>query len=206
MEGKLTGLLIDYRERYERVRSETRDTLKRLAEKYPEASSELQSLAEAGDTIGLRRWVARRERQAQVTPLAELVRQLAPSLPNIGSTGSASRGGVAGEQAAGADADELKSLRYFRDTWAKLSVEQQLVQALADGPENAGPLNSHLLVLQALKRLRDLSPSYLNRFMTYVDALLWLDQAAAGPVPRKYLAGGEGDKRRKPTRARVRSG
>lgn len=81
---------------------------------------------------------------------------------------------------------ELKSVRYFRDTWSRLSVEQQLAQALAQAPENAGPLNSHLLVLRALTRMRDLSPDYLNRFMSYVDALLWLDEADSA----KAVAGG----------------
>jgi hypothetical protein len=78
---------------------------------------------------------------------------------------------------------ELKSVRYFRDTWSKLSVDQQLAQALAQAPENAGPLNSHLLVLRAFERMRDLSPEYLNRFMSYVDALLWLDQADSSKAP-----------------------
>jgi hypothetical protein len=38
--------------------------------------------------------------------------------------------------------------------------------------------------------MRDLSPEYLNRFMSYVDALLWIDQAnasmaaAAASAPR----------------------
>jgi hypothetical protein len=75
---------------------------------------------------------------------------------------------------------ELKSIRYFRDTWSKLSVDQQLAQALAQAPENAGPLNSHQLVLRAFQRMRDISPEYLHRFMSYVDALLWLDQTDSG--------------------------
>ncbi len=53
-------------------------------------------------------------------------------------------------------------------------------------PENAGPLNSHHLVHRSLLLMRDLSPEYLNRFMTYVDTLLWVDQlngaGAAAPV------------------------
>jgi hypothetical protein len=41
-------------------------------------------------------------------------------------------------------AAELKALSCFRDTWSKLRVDQQFHQALADEPENAGPLNSAL--------------------------------------------------------------
>lgn len=71
---------------------------------------------------------------------------------------------------------ELKALRYFRESWAKLSLEQQLAEALAQTPDNAGPLNSQLLVLRALQRMRDLSPAYLARFMAHADALLWLER------------------------------
>jgi len=84
-------------------------------------------------------------------------------------------------------ARELKSLRYFRSTWSRLSAEQQLAQALAQAPENAGPLNSHLLVLRALQLMQDVSPDYLQRFMSYVDTLLWLEQAddLSGAVKRR---------------------
>ncbi|WP_332107548.1 DUF2894 domain-containing protein [Variovorax sp. SRS16] len=75
---------------------------------------------------------------------------------------------------------ELKTLRYFRSTWSRLSAERRLLQSLAKVPENAGPLNSHQLVHRSLILMRDLSPEYLNRFMSYVDVLHWLDQADAG--------------------------
>ena len=77
-------------------------------------------------------------------------------------------------------ATELKSLRYFRSTWSRLSLEQQLARALAQAPDNAGPLNSHFLVLQALIRMRDVAPGYLEGFIAYAEALLWLERADAG--------------------------
>jgi hypothetical protein len=82
---------------------------------------------------------------------------------------------------------ELKSLRYFRSTWSRLSAEQQLAQALAQAPENAGPLNSHLLVLRALQLMQEVSPDYLQRFMSYADTLLWLEQVddLSGAVKRR---------------------
>lgn len=79
---------------------------------------------------------------------------------------------------------ELKTLKYFRSTWSRLSADRRLTQSLAKLPENAGPLNSHQLVHRALLLMRDLSPEYLNRFMSHVDTLLWLDQVnAANPTP-----------------------
>lgn len=99
---------------------------------------------------------------------------------------------------------ELKALSCFRDTWSKLRVDQQFHQALADEPENAGPLNSHFLVLRALRLMRDISPAYLKHFMDYADALLWLEQADGGAKPPpKNIVLGERDKKRKPARGKA---
>lgn len=76
---------------------------------------------------------------------------------------------------------ELKSVRYFRNTWSKLSVERQVNQALGQAPKNAGPINSHVVALRALAVMRDTSPDYLNRFMSYMDTLLCLEQGDRGP-------------------------
>ena len=62
---------------------------------------------------------------------------------------------------------------------AQLGQEACRFIDLAKVPENAGPLNSQHLVHRSLTLMRDLSPEYLNRFMSYVDALSWLDQANA---------------------------
>lgn len=78
--------------------------------------------------------------------------------------------------AAPAPAAELKSIRYFKSTWSKLSADRRLNQSRAKVPQNAGPLNSHQLVHRSLTLMRDMSPEYLNRFMAYVDALSWVEQ------------------------------
>lgn len=97
--------------------------------------------------------------------------------------------------------DELKSMTYFRSTWSQLSVDQQLAQALAQVPDNAGPMNSHLLALQSLKLMNDVAPDYLKRFMSYLDALFWLDQADGTRNPGRNAApAGDGDRKRKPGR------
>lgn len=75
------------------------------------------------------------------------------------------------------DRPEMKSLRGFRESWSRIAAEQQVDKAVGRGPENAGPLNSHLLVLRSLGLMRDLSPDYLRRFLSHLDCLLWLDQA-----------------------------
>ena len=76
----------------------------------------------------------------------------------------------------------MKSLRQFKDTWARMAAEDDVKQAIERGPRNAGPLNSHQLVLRSLRVMRDVSPDYLRRFMTHLDALLWLDQLSHKPT------------------------
>lgn len=74
---------------------------------------------------------------------------------------------------------ELRSAQAFRETWSRLCAEDEVVQAVQRGPENAGPLNSHMLVLRTLGLMRELSPDYLRRFMAHTDTLLWLEQSSA---------------------------
>lgn len=103
--------------------------------------------------------------QVRRSALADLVEHIAQH-----ATSSA-----IGTASAQAPSGELKTLRYFKSTWSRLSADRRLTQSLAKVPENAGPLNSHHLVHRALTLMRDLSPEYLNKFMSYVDGLLWLD-------------------------------
>lgn len=71
---------------------------------------------------------------------------------------------------------ELKSVRGFREVWSKMAAVDRVEQSLQRGPENAGPLNSHMLVLRSLATMRSLSPEYLRRFLSHAETLLWLDQ------------------------------
>ncbi len=81
---------------------------------------------------------------------------------------------------------ESPRVRQFRRQLRKISVQKQVSKAIAQGPQNAGPINSHMLVLRALGLMRDISPDYLNRFMTHVDTLLCLEDAERlRTLPRK---------------------
>jgi hypothetical protein len=73
----------------------------------------------------------------------------------------------------------------FRQQLGKISVQKQVTQAIAQAPQNAGPINSHMLVLRSLGLMRDLSPDYLNRFMGYVDTLFFLDSPTTVKAPPK---------------------
>lgn len=192
LDRRLAKALAEYGERFDRAECEARDTLARGTARFPEAGDALRQHCDARDFGGLHRLLAKLETQGGSGPLAELLAHIGRHTPEGAAGGPHATGAVVEPQG------ELKSLRYFRSTWSRLSVDQQLSHAFAQAPENAGPLNSHFLVLQSLKRMRDISPEYLEQFMSYVDALLWLDQADSGrSPPRKNAVRGERDKNRK---------
>lgn len=110
---------------------------------------------------------------------------------------------------------EPELLDYFRETWSKLSADSQLRASLEQVPKNAGPLNSSSLVHRSLSLMRELSPEYLRQFLSYVDALSWLqqmngdeaatgDEAARGAVGAVGGGGGGGASAKKNTRKRSR--
>lgn len=70
---------------------------------------------------------------------------------------------------------EMKSVQQFRQSWQRMKVQDQVEHALSQGPANAGPLNSHRLVLRTLGLMQELSPAYLHHFMSHLDTLLQLD-------------------------------
>jgi hypothetical protein len=198
LDARPACLLAEYGKQHEKACAEAADTFNRLAAEYPDAAAELGLLQRGGDFPGLRRLAARLQGQGRRGALADLVG------PRVRSSPADGEGGPADEAvASGPDAPvELKAVQQFRGTWARLGAEQQLQRSLAKAPDNAGPLNSQLLVLRSLKLMRDIAPAYLQHFMSYADALLWLDQAQQGvaPAPANPVRG-EGRKR-KPARSR----
>jgi hypothetical protein len=84
---------------------------------------------------------------------------------------------------------ESPHIQQFRQQLGKIRVHKQVSQAIAQAPHNAGPINSHMLVLRSLGLMRDISPDYLNRFMGYIDTLLCLDAAGQGkPASKKTVS------------------
>jgi len=73
----------------------------------------------------------------------------------------------------------LEALTEFRKIWSSIRAGSQLRQSLEQVPENAGPLNSAALVHRSIGLMRELSPGYLQQFLSYVDALSWVEQIHA---------------------------
>lgn len=171
LDAKLAQALAEFKKRFEQAQSAAKQTIDQTVTQYPHAADELQRLFIAGDFKGVARFVASPKTEEQGTSLAALVRQLEQQAPGTAN--------VQAEKNADENTGsrfELKTIRRFRNTWSKLSADTQVAQALAQPPKNAGPLNSHMLVLRSLASMREISPDYLNRFMSYADTLLRLDQ------------------------------
>ncbi|RQP22707.1 DUF2894 domain-containing protein [Piscinibacter terrae] len=138
-------------------------------------------------------------RPSALASLSALVDQLGrstmPAAPTIPAAKSGAKQGTARPAAApiAASPRPLKAIEEHRGTWSRLRVETRLREALARVPAGAGPLNTSHLVNRALQAMRDLSPEYLDAFMSHVDTLLRLEQASGGgdlsPRPAAHPAG-----------------
>lgn len=184
LEGRLKVALADYGERFRQAKRAASDELASLSARYPDLARELHRLFAAGDYKGMRRLGAPSAFNRPGTPLA----QLNQYLQNVRQEGIDHRrgSGLGGSLVSDMEASsEMASVRRFRDTWSRIAAEDQVDQAVGRGPANAGPLNSHLLVLRSLALMRKLSPDYLRRFLSHVDTLLWLDQANQKHTPVK---------------------
>ena len=176
LDTRLAQALAEFKERFERAQAAAREALVRCAQQFPHDAKALQALFEAGDFKQMQRRIANLESRGQSASLGDLVRQLEQH--------ATEHADARPDQNPGART-ELKAVRKFRRTWAKLSVDKQVAKAFEQAPKNAGPINSHMLVLRSLALMRDISPDYLNRFMSYTDTLLCLEQGEqekpAGP-------------------------
>lgn len=129
------------------------------------------------------------ERDVTCAPLAQLNHYI--------RTARAARAGTAmpGETQ---DQDELASARRFMRAWDTSRTHDEVERAANRKPLNAGPLNSHMLVLQSLGLMRGLSPDYLRRFLVHVESLQWLDQASeVYPHPQAGQSGAPKTARRR---------
>ena len=124
------------------------------------------------------------------SPLAQLLQQMAPA---PGPLAGAMPSTPSGKSGAGWR-NESPRVRQFRKQLSRISVQKQVRQAIAQAPQNAGPINSHMLVLRALGLMRDISPDYLARFMTHLDTLC-LDAAEQARLQTRKTGGSGKGKR-----------
>ena len=167
LDGKLAQALTTLKERFEQAHTDTQHAVDQIAPQHPQAAADLLGLLQRGDIAAVKQGISKLNNRAHGTPLGELTQQLAQ---HWSPDANARLNGNAGIRPT------LKNTQFFRNTWAKLSIDKRVTQALGHAPKNAGPINSHLLVLRSLALMRDISPDYLNRLTSYVDTLLCLDE------------------------------
>lgn len=165
--GKLAQALAAFSERFDRAQRDARNTIAQAAQSHPQAADDLQRLFLAGDFRGMQRFIATQMKSDKRASLGDLACSVTQRTPEHFDARLEVTAGSRSEQ---------KSVQYFRDTWSKLSAAKQVNQALGQAPKNAGPINSHRVVLRSVELMRDISPDYLNRFMSHVNTLLCLDQ------------------------------
>lgn len=76
--------------------------------------------------------------------------------------------------------EELRAARRFQSAMVRQNADNTVTRALAEIPPDCGPLNPQRLATRSLQAMRDLSPHYLNRFVSYIDTLFWLENADRG--------------------------
>lgn len=164
LQPRLDAAVADYAGRLAQLQAQAAEEARALAARHPGLARQLRRLQAAGDLSGIRQLAAASPRTMPATPLAELQRYLAQVSPT-----------VQGAELAGRE--ELASVRRFRRAWSRGRSQEQLALATLRKPAQAGPLNSHALVLESLALMQALSPDYLRHFMVHVETLQWLEGA-----------------------------
>ncbi|QYF93341.1 DUF2894 domain-containing protein [Massilia sp. PAMC28688] len=187
LKAKLAQAAAAFAQRFAQARADAQEVLDGACLRYPHAATQLRGLYASSDYKGLRHLVASLGVREQGLALAGLVSQLEPALIMTAGQGPTTR--ISTRGTASLPPVELKTVRDARATWARLSVDRQLSMAMQQAPKNAGPINSHMLVLRALAMMQSISPDYMNRMVSYVDTLLALDPGEIEvPVKRKRAA------------------
>ncbi len=203
LDRRLAAVTAAYQAQFEQARSASDKALPAWSRRHPQAANDLRRLQGDGDFRAVRRLVARLGNAPCQGPLGELVGHI-DRQQSVQTQGPyvATENSMPSELAP---LVELKTVRAFRNTWAALRVDQQLTRSQAQGPLNPGPLNSHLLVLRSLRRMQDIAPVYIERFMAHVEALFWLDQAQlrSQALPGKAARQESGKKNVKTVRRRL---
>lgn len=120
--------------------------------------------------------IAEAKHAASPTALGELTEELGQRAATRNTRSVTTEPTSATDTASRPTLPEMGVLDDFRKLWSSVHTSSQVRRSLQHSPENAGPLNSSSLVHRALTLMREVSPGYLQQFMSYIDALSWLEQ------------------------------
>lgn len=129
LDAKLAQALATLQERFEQAHTDTQHAVDQIAPQHPQAAADLQQLLQRGDVAAVKQGLAKLNSRVHGTPLGELTRHLAQHRP---PDAEARLNGNAGLRPT------LKNTQFFRNTWAKLSIDKRVTQALGQAPKMPG--------------------------------------------------------------------
>ena len=202
LEKKAAAALEAYQEALSHARQETAVLVSEAAGQFPEYAEHLQQLFDSCDFRAVGRLAARLRGSATRELLTSLTGQISNGssaaeenhqdssfddilrLQEIETLNSAAAKTSPGPARAEAQPPrELNAVRQFRESLVKVNADRLIRQAIDAVPDDSGPLNPQMLVIRTLATMGELSPRYLRRLVSYLDTLLWLEQADESGEP-----------------------
>ena len=185
--NKAVAALKLYQSALECERQNVSTMIAELGARHPTAAPQLQALFDTCRFSAAKRLAASLDRRTAKTPLSALLKSLEPEAQTADE--ASLRGPVSTKlqeqenrliaadscEPAALPAGELKSAQYFRALRQQRAAQDRVSRALEEAPEESGPLNPQKLVIRSMLAMRELSPAYLARFVSYVDTLFWLE-------------------------------
>lgn len=186
---KALAALTTYQLTLDGERHNTALLIKEVGTRHPEAVSQLAALFDNNQFSAVKRLAASLQRRSAGTHLTALLGRLEPGAQEGAGPASARLQDqenavlelIAADtnQGAAPSAGELKAARYFRELRQQRAAQDRVALALKEAPEESGPLNPQKLVIRSMLAMREISPGYLARFVSYVDTLFWLENTGA---------------------------
>ncbi len=196
LQARIESALQVFEQRFESARSEAMSQVNTIETRFPHATEQARHYFMECDFAALRHFCERLSQQEKAQGLSALTDAIQNNV--LGDDDALEENIAAGSldallkqqekevlQALGqtvtpttASRTELKAMQLFRETWAKASGERRVTTVVEQAPRDLGPLNSQTLVVRSLTTMRELSPDYANRFVSYIDTLLWLEKSS----------------------------
>jgi hypothetical protein len=217
VEKKAMQAASDYLNDYRSARKHAASLVDRVTSETPAAADEINRLFESGDFKAVKKLADQTAVYDETDPgrLAVLTREMLqpdddkalaanPSLEDelrllefqvmqsVARTKTDTASDMGGSRGK-ASLDVLSTTRHFRQLLRKHQAQQRITRVIQERPENPGPLNAQALIIRSISTMRDLSPSYADRFVSYMDTLLWLERAGSAAEQAKK----KGDRRRR---------
>ncbi|MDO9262748.1 MAG: DUF2894 domain-containing protein [Desulfosalsimonadaceae bacterium] len=195
IERKALTALAEYRTNLESARLEAEKVVDHVCSVFPDAEIEIRGLFKNNEfkkVLQLGRKLHLCHRRTAISGLKDQVRRLTPDSEEknnplsvddllwqqerdvVASAGNSPTGEDPSQHAG---KTELRSLKRFKETMMKLNSDRLVTRSILDLPENSGPHNSQMLATSSLSALRQISPNYLNRFVSHINTLIWLKLA-----------------------------